>query len=86
MIRFLVDSSSDYTMEEIKEKGLEYVSLCITINEKTYLGTSGRYNYYSECKLEGFVVRNNEKIFVNDLVKRCASSIENYNSTSIFPS
>lgn len=37
MIRFLVDSSSDYTMEEIKEKGLDYVSLCITINEKTYL-------------------------------------------------
>lgn len=37
MIRFLVDSSSDYTMEEIKEKGLDYVSLCITINEKNYL-------------------------------------------------
>ena len=37
MIRFLVDSSSDYSMEEIKEKDLEYVSLCITINEKTYL-------------------------------------------------
>lgn len=36
MIRILVDSSSDYTMEEIKEKNISYVPLTITLNGKTY--------------------------------------------------
>ena len=36
MIRLLVDSSSDYTMEEVKEKQLHYVPLTITLNEKSY--------------------------------------------------
>ena len=61
-----------------QEKKVDFSNLGCSINEKTYLGTSGRYNYYSECKLEGFVIRGNEKIFVNDLVKRFSSNIEEY--------
>ena len=38
MIRVLVDSSSDYTQEEIKEKGLAMVSLMITLAGKSYKG------------------------------------------------
>lgn len=37
MIKFLVDTSSDYTMDEIKEKGLELVPMTISIGDKTFL-------------------------------------------------
>ena len=37
MIRFLVDSSSDYSLEEIKEKQLEFIPISVTIDDKTYL-------------------------------------------------
>lgn len=36
MIRILVDSSSDYLMDEIKEKNLEIAPIGITIGEQTY--------------------------------------------------
>ena len=36
MIRFLVDTSSDYTIAEVKEKGMELVPLHITIGEADY--------------------------------------------------
>jgi len=36
MIRFLVDSSSDYSLEEIHEKQLELVPISITMQEKTF--------------------------------------------------
>ena len=36
MIRFLVDTSSDYTVEEIKAKGMELVPLHITLGEADY--------------------------------------------------
>lgn len=36
MIRILVDSSSDYTMEEIKEKNIYYVPISITLDDKSY--------------------------------------------------
>lgn len=36
MIRFLVDTSADYTVEEIKEKGMELVPLHINIGGKDY--------------------------------------------------
>ena len=39
MIKFLVDSSSDYSLAEIKEKGLELVPISITLDDKTYLDT-----------------------------------------------
>ena len=39
MIKFLVDSSSDYSLEEIKDKGLELVPIAITLDEKTYFDT-----------------------------------------------
>lgn len=39
MIRILVDTSADYTLEEIKEKGLELVPIHITIGGKDYRDT-----------------------------------------------
>ena len=36
MIKFLVDTASDYTVEEIKAKGMELVPLHITIGEADY--------------------------------------------------
>ncbi len=39
MIKFLVDSSSDYTLSEIIEKGLELVPISITLDDNTYLDT-----------------------------------------------
>lgn len=37
MIRIIVDSSSDYQLEEIKQKNMELVPLSITIGEHSYL-------------------------------------------------
>lgn len=39
MIRFLVDSSSDYTLEEIQGKNLELVPIAVTLDDTTYLDT-----------------------------------------------
>ncbi len=39
MIKFLVDSSSDYTLEEVKENNLELVPIAITLDEVTYYDT-----------------------------------------------
>ncbi len=36
MIRFLLDTSSDYTVEEVKAKGMELVPLHITLGEADY--------------------------------------------------
>lgn len=36
MIKILVDSSSDYEIREIKEKGLEFIPISITIEGKNY--------------------------------------------------
>lgn len=38
MIRFLVDSASDYEKKEAEEKGIEYISISVTVDEKTYHG------------------------------------------------
>lgn len=38
MIRLLVDSSSDYSMEELKHKNIELVSLSVMLDNKSYLG------------------------------------------------
>lgn len=61
-----------------KEMQVDFSNLKCVTQEKTYLGNIGRYNYYSECKLEGYVKRGNENVFVDDLVKRFGSSIDNY--------
>ena len=61
-----------------QENKIDFSNLECFINEKTYLGTSGKYNYYSECKLEGFITIGKEQIIINDLVKRFASNIEKY--------
>lgn len=36
MIRILVDSSSDYALEELKEKNIELIPIMITIGEQSY--------------------------------------------------
>ena len=36
MIRILVDSSSDYTLEEIREKNIDFVPITVTIGSKSY--------------------------------------------------
>ena len=48
MIKILVDSSSDYSMEEIKQKGMEFVPLHITFGETTYADNIGleRNDFY----------------------------------------
>ena len=38
MIRIIVDSSADYSLEELKEKNIQQVSLTITIGEQSYRG------------------------------------------------
>ncbi len=39
MIRILVDSSADYTLEEMKERNIELIPLNITIGDKSYRGS-----------------------------------------------
>ncbi len=39
MIKFLVDSSSDYTIEEIHARGLELVPIAVTLDDITYMDT-----------------------------------------------
>lgn len=39
MIKFLVDSSSDFSLTEIKEKGLELVPISVTLDDNTYFDT-----------------------------------------------
>lgn len=36
MIKFLVDSASDYDRKEIEEKNMEYIPIAVTIDDKTY--------------------------------------------------
>lgn len=38
MIRIVVDSSADYSFEELKEKNMQQVSLVINVGEKSYRG------------------------------------------------
>lgn len=48
MVRILVDSSSDYTVAETKEKNIELVSIKIAIGDKTYVDgyDLGRDEFY----------------------------------------
>jgi DegV family protein with EDD domain len=52
MIRIIVDSSSDYTMEEIKEKDLTLVSLTVNIDGTSYIEGEnlGRTEFYERLK------------------------------------
>ena len=61
-----------------QEKKIDFSNLICLSNEKTYLGSYGKYNYYSECKLDGYIIRGNEEILIDDLLKRFASTIDNY--------
>ncbi len=55
MIRILVDSASDYTMEEIREKGLDLVPITITIGKTDYIDGQnlGRDEFYEILEKTG---------------------------------
>lgn len=55
MIRILVDSSSDYSLEEVKAKEIDLVPISITIGEKTYLDgiDFGRDEFYEILQTSG---------------------------------
>ncbi|XCP86439.1 DegV family protein [Roseburia hominis] len=55
MIRILVDSSSDYTLAEIKEKNMELLPISIAIGEKTYVDgiDMGRDEFYEILERSG---------------------------------
>lgn len=61
-----------------QEQKVDFSNLVCESNEKTYIGTFGKYNYYSECKFDGYVKRGNEIIFTNDLLSRFGQNIDNY--------
>lgn len=48
MIRIMVDSSSDYTVAEIRQKQMELIPICVTIGEKSYMDgfDLGRDEFY----------------------------------------
>ena len=52
MIQIIIDSSSDYTMEEIKEKNLTLVPLTVTIDGTSYIDciTHERDEFYERLK------------------------------------
>lgn len=55
MVRILVDSSSDYSLEEVKEKQIDLVPISITIGENTYLDgiDFGRDEFYEILEASG---------------------------------
>lgn len=61
-----------------KESIIDFTNLKCTSEEKTFLGTLGKYNYYSECKFEGYIKRGNEKIYLNDIFNKLGHNIDNY--------
>ena len=61
-----------------QESIVDFSNLKCISEEKTFLGTLGKYNYYSECKLEGYIKRGNENIYLNDIFNKFGSTIDNY--------
>lgn len=55
MIRILVDSASDYSLEEVKEKNIEFVPIRITIGDKEYIEGNNleRDEFYKILKESG---------------------------------
>lgn len=55
MIRILVDSSSDYRLDEVEQKNMELVPISITIGEKTYIDgvDLGRDEFYEVLEASG---------------------------------
>lgn len=55
MIRILVDSSSDYTLEEIKEKNMELLPISIAVGGKIYIDgiDMGRDEFYGILEKSG---------------------------------
>lgn len=61
-----------------QESIVDFSNLKCISEEKTFLGTLGKYNYYSECKFEGYIKRGNENIHLNDIFNKFGSTIDNY--------
>ena len=61
-----------------QESIVDFSNLNCVSEEKTFLGTLGKYNYYSECKFEGYIKRGNENIHLNDIFNKFGSTIDNY--------
>jgi len=61
-----------------QESIVDFSNLKCVSEEKTFLGTLGKYNYYSECKFEGYIKRENEKIYLNDVFIKFGNNIDNY--------
>ena len=36
MIKFLIDSGSDYDKEQLQEKGIEYIPIAISVGDKSF--------------------------------------------------
>ena len=60
------------------ENKFDYSNLICVNNEKTFIGTIGRYNYYSECKFDGYILRGNEKIYIDDIVEKLGYTIDEH--------
>jgi len=61
-----------------KESIVDFSNLKCVSEEKTFIGTLDRYNYYSECKFEGYIKRGNENIYLNDIFDKFGNKIDNY--------
>ena len=61
-----------------QESIVDFSNLKCISEEKTFLGTLGKYNYYSECKFEGYIKRGNENIYLNDIFNKFGSTLDNY--------
>ena len=61
-----------------QESIVDFSNLKCVSEEKTFLGTLGKYNYYSECKFEGYIKRGNENIYLNDIFNKFGSTLDNY--------
>ena len=55
MVRILVDSSSDYSLDEVKQKNMELVPITIMIGDKTYVDgvDLGRDEFYEVLEASG---------------------------------
>ena len=61
-----------------QEQKVDFSNFVCESNTKTYIGTIGKYNYYSECKFNGYVKRGNENIFLDDLINRFGTEVDKY--------
>lgn len=61
-----------------KESKIDFSNMICEISEKTYIGTFGNYNYYSKCKLSGYIIRGVQTLSPNELLESIGENIEKY--------